>query len=58
MTNLPNPFLPPSSQFVLDEDAFLAALGDPPPIFLADPSPDYLTATDLLPIVELLTEFR
>ena len=57
MTELPNPFLPPPPRFVLDEQLFMAALGDPPPIFLTAPSEEYLSAIELLPIVELLTAY-
>ena len=56
MTHLPNPFIEPS-KFVLDEQLFMAALGDPPPIFLTAPSEEYLSAIELLPIVELLTAY-
>ena len=39
MTPLPaNPFVPEQSSFVLDEEAFMIALGDPPPVFLTDPN--------------------
>jgi hypothetical protein len=60
MTTMPNPFefTPEQSRFVLDEEAFMIALGDPPPVFLTDPSPEFLSATDLLPIVEILVAHR
>ena len=50
---LPNPFLSapePECRFVLDEEAFLAAIaadgeaGEPPPLFLQAPGEDYLRA--------------
>lgn len=44
---------PDAHRFVLDEAAFLAEL-DPSPAFLGDPSPQYLTAAALMPIVEML----
>lgn len=53
----PSPFITdPDRRFVLDEDAFMAAV-DPMPVFLRDPSPEYLTAADLAPITELLTAY-
>jgi hypothetical protein len=51
---LPNPFeFDAPSQFVLDVNAFLDAIM-PPPVFLSDPSPEYMTAVELMPIVEVL----
>lgn len=57
MTALPNPFMPPPpTEFVLDVAAFMEAI-EPAPAFLSDPSPEYLTAAELVPIVELLTAY-
>ena len=57
MTEIPNPWILPS-RFILDEQLFMAALGDPPPIFLTAPSEEYLSAVELMPIVEILTAHR
>lgn len=43
-TQLPNPFIPEPERFVLDEDAFMAAIV-PEPLFIRDPSPEYMAAT-------------
>jgi hypothetical protein len=58
MTPLPeNPWMPPPPrEFVLDESAFLEAI-EPAPLFLSDPSPEYLTAAELMPLVEVLTAY-
>lgn len=40
LEHLPNPFIEPDDRFVLDEEAFMAAI-DPLPAFLRDPSPEY-----------------
>ena len=53
MTPLPNPWIPPPSRFVLDVEAFVAAI-DPP----GEPEPDRVTATELEPVVEVLTAYR
>lgn len=54
MADLPNPFiLDPDNRFVLDEDAFMAAI-EPPPAFLGAPSREFLRATEILPICETL----
>jgi hypothetical protein len=58
MTTLPNPFVPEipadePSRFVLDEGAFMDAI-EQPPVFLADPRPEYLAATDLIPVLAVL----
>lgn len=55
---LPNPFVPEgATPFVLDVEAFMAAI-EPAPLFLRDPSPEFLTAGELAPIVEVLTAYR
>lgn len=55
MTNLPiSPFITePDSRFVLDVDAFIAAI-EPAPAFLSDPSPEYLRAAELMPVLAVL----
>ena len=45
------------SRFELNEAAFMEAI-EPLPAFIADPSPEYLTAVELMPIVELLVMHR
>lgn len=40
-------------RFVLDERAFMEAL-EPPPAFLLNPSPEYLRANDLMPVLAVL----
>lgn len=56
MTTLPpSPFITDlDRRFVLDEDAFMAAI-EPMPAFLRDPSPEYLTTVIPQPIAEILT---
>lgn len=41
------------SRFVLDEEAFLNDL-DPLPAFLVNPSPEYLSAREILPVLRAL----
>lgn len=55
MTELPlSPFITdPENRFVLDEAAFMAAI-EPAPLFIRDPSPEYMSARDLMPIVEVI----
>ena len=44
--------------FTLDEERFLADIADESlPVFLSDPSDAFLSATDLVPIVEVLTRY-
>lgn len=54
-TELPlSPFITePDRRFVLDEDRFLADIAELP-AFLVNPSPEYLSAIDIMPIVEIL----
>lgn len=40
-------------RFALDERAFMEAI-EPPPAFLGNPSPEYLNATDLMPVLAVL----
>jgi hypothetical protein len=55
-TPLPdNPFV--TTPFELDVDAFMAAI-EPAPAFLRDPSPEFLTAIEFKPIVEVLTAYQ
>lgn len=57
-TPLPlSPFITePENRFVLDEAAFMAAI-EPPPSFIDNPSRDYMKATELRPIVEVLAGY-
>lgn len=52
----PSPFLNPDERFVLDEEAFLLAI-EPAPAFLATPRSEYLAATQIRPIVDVLAGF-
>lgn len=58
-TPLPlSPFITaPEHRFVLDETAFLEAI-EPAPAFLSAPSPAFLRAVELMPIVEILAGHR
>ena len=55
---LPNPFMfNPESRPRFDQEALFEAITEamePAPAFLSDPSPEYLRAVDLKPIVEVL----
>jgi hypothetical protein len=42
-----------ANRFVLDESAFMEAL-DTIPAFLRDPSPEYLSAVDMIPMLAVL----
>ncbi len=54
MSALPNPFITDNEhRFVLDEKAFMAAI-EPAPAFLSDPTREYLMATEISPIVDVL----
>jgi hypothetical protein len=54
-TPLPlSPFITaPDNRFVLDEDKFLADIEEPP-AFLRAPRREYLQATELMPLLEIL----
>lgn len=56
---LPNPFVDQSNRFVLDQAAFLNAImpGTDIPKFLADPSPEYLKAAEIEPILRVLAKY-
>ena len=56
MTNLlPNPFIDPDRRFNLDEDALAAAIDpDDLPAFIVSPSPEYLAATEIEPILKMI----
>jgi hypothetical protein len=59
MNNLPNPWIDPAlvdHRFVLDVDAFVAAI-EQPPLFLSDPSPEYLRAAQIMPVLEVLAAY-
>lgn len=55
-----SPLVPPSDaaadRFVLDHDRFLADI-EPAPAFLSDPRPEYLSATDMMPVLEVLAGY-
>jgi hypothetical protein len=58
MTTLPNPFVPEipadePSRFVLDEGAFMDAI-EQPPVFLSEPSAEFMNAVQIMPIVDVL----
>lgn len=59
MTPLPaSPFIIEPAPFVFDEAQFCADIGiEPMPVFLSDPSPAFLSAAELEPLVEILTKF-
>jgi hypothetical protein len=60
VTDLPG--FDPDRRFVLDVSAFMAELADEaarwlggkPPAFLADPRPEYLSACEMMPVLEVL----
>ncbi|WGR74319.1 MULTISPECIES: hypothetical protein [unclassified Bradyrhizobium] len=53
-TPLPlSPFVDPDHRFVLDEDRFMADLAEMP-AFLVNPSPEYLAAIDILPVLRVI----
>lgn len=58
MANLPlSPFITePDNRFVLDEEAFMAAI-EPAPAFIENPSPDYLRAAEIQPVLRVLARY-
>jgi hypothetical protein len=54
---LPNPWITEATAFVLDVDAFWEAI-EPAPLCISDPSPEFMTAVELMPIVEVLRMYR
>jgi hypothetical protein len=58
MTELPpSPFITnPDARFVLDERAFVSAI-EPSPLFLRDPSPEFMSARELMPIVAIIADY-
>lgn len=58
MTNLPpSPFITePDNRFVLDVEAFMEAI-EPAPSFLSEPSPEYLRAAELMPVLKVLSAY-
>lgn len=59
--HLPNPWIPDQpSRFVLDEAKFEAALqspepeSEPAPLFLRDPSPEFMSAAFMKPLIDVL----
>lgn len=54
-TQLPiSPFITePDHRFVLDEDQFMTEVAEMP-AFLVNPSPEYLAAIDILPVLRVL----
>ncbi len=57
-TQLPlSPFITePDNRFVLDEDRFMAELAEMP-AFIAAPSPEYLAAIDIEPVLRVLAAY-
>jgi hypothetical protein len=55
-TQLPiSPFITePDARFVLDENQFMADVCEMP-AFLVNPSPEYLAAVDILPVLRVLS---
>ena len=59
---LPNPFVfepvePDLERFVIDEADFMAMIetpDDPLPAFLSDPSPEYMSAMEIIPLLKML----
>lgn len=50
----PSPFITePDNRFVLDEGLFMAEVAEMP-AFLVNPSPEYLAAVDILPVLRVL----
>lgn len=58
-TPLPlSPFITePEHRFVLDEEQFMAELAEMP-AFLVNPSPEYLQALDILPVLRVLAGYQ
>jgi hypothetical protein len=53
-TPLPlSPFVDPDGRFVLDENQFMADVCEMP-AFLVNPSPEYLEALDILPVLRVI----
>lgn len=53
MTPLPNPFIDQQFPRGFDVEAFMNAI-DPPPMFLDSPSAEYLEATEIERILEVI----
>lgn len=53
-----DPPVPAAGGFVrgFDPDAFMDAI-EPAPAFLNDPSPEYLTATQIMPLLDVLSDY-
>lgn len=51
----PNPFMI-ERQFEPDLEKLADAI-DPPPLFLGDPSPEFMTAVEILPLLEVLSKY-
>lgn len=49
----PSPFVDPDRRFVLDEDQFMADVAEMP-AFIVNPSPEYLSALDIEPVLRVL----
>lgn len=58
MRELPNPWIPDRPRFdeKFDADAFFSEI-EPAPVFLRDPSPEFMTALDMEPIRKVLRMF-
>lgn len=59
MNKLPNPWIVENTDFPrgFDVEAFMAVVELAPPKFLADPSPEYLTATEIVPVLATLAKY-
>jgi hypothetical protein len=58
MPDIPNPWVAAQdadepSRFVLDERAFMDAI-EQPPVFLSEPSAEFMNAVQIMPIVDVL----
>lgn len=52
---VPSPFIDEDHRFVLDEQAFMEAITDLP-AFIASPSPEYIAAAEIEPLLKTLFE--
>lgn len=59
MPELPNPFMTENTDFPrgFDVEAFMAVVELAPPKFLADPSPEYLTAIEIVPVLAVMAKY-
>jgi len=50
---VPSPFIDENHRFVLDEAKFMEAITDLP-AFIASPSPEYIAAAEIEPLLKIL----